>query len=270
MIPPPNAPRLAATMLVGLLTLLCLPGAAAAERLSELFDTGNGHAFEGEYRQAIDAYDALVEAGVEDPDVYYNLGSAHAGLGQLGYAVLYLERAARLAGGDDEVQRALSSVREALGKRAAERDGEALVRTRPPLLDALVEPLPESALAAVLQLWTWLLFLGLLARRLPALAHLRLALGVTAALAGCLAVLTGGALAIRSDALQDGQRAVVVAQDGALLEGPDANAKARGTLVEGGLARLVAREGQWVRLRTDQGLDGWAPADAVGLVRIGN
>lgn len=255
---------------LGLLALLgwlaAIPSAAHAEDLRQRFEEGNAHAFEGRFAEAVAAYETLVDAGVQDAAVYYNLGIAHAHLGQLGYAVLYLERAAHASGGDDDIEQALYAVREALGKRTAEREGEALVRTRPPLLDALLERFPASLLAVVLLGCTWLLFLALCGLLLPSLRRYGLQLGVVAVAAGVLAVLGGGALLVRTGALQTGEQAVIVATDGELREGPDPRARSRGALAEGGLARVVDREGDWVRIRTDRGLDGWTPGVAVGVV----
>lgn len=239
---------------------------ASAQHMDEIFSDANAHFFEGHHGEAIAGYRALVEAGVDDGDVYYNLGSAHARLGQLGYAVLYLERAMVASGGDEDTREALRVVRELLGKRAAERDGEAIVQTRPPLVEALVEPFAERTLAWVLVACLWLLFGALMMRSSGLLPRARVALGAGAALAALLVALVSGALAVRTGALHDGARAVVVQAGAELQEGPDPRAKTRAKLAEGGLARVVDREGRWVRVRTDQGLDGWALADAVGLV----
>jgi len=255
-------------VLMALMALMAtsIPPVAAAQHMEKIFSDANGHFFEGRHGEAIAGYRALVEAGVDDGDVYYNLGSAHARLGQLGYAVLYLERAMVASGGDDDTRRALRDVRELLGKRAAERDGEAIVQTRPPLVEALVEPFAERTVAWSVVASLWLLFGMLMLRRSGLIPAARVSLGAGAAISAVLVALASGALAVRTGALHDGSRAVIVEPGYGLQEGPDPRAKSRAKLSEGGLARVIDREGRWVRLRTDQGHDGWAHADAVGLV----
>ena len=250
---------------LGLATLLST-AAASAQHVEQIFSTANTHFFEGRHAEAIAGYGALVEAGIDDGDVYYNLGSAHARLGQLGYAVLYFERAMVASGGDPDTREALRVVRELLGKRAAQRDGEAMVQTRPPLIEALLEPLSERTLAWALVASLWLLFGLLMLRRIDLLPRARLGLGAGASLCSLLVMAAAGALAVRTGVLTDGARAVVVEVGRGLQEGPDPRAKTRARLSEGGLARLVEQEGQWVRIRTDQGLDGWTRADTIGLI----
>ena len=84
---------------------------------------------------------------MRDPDVYANLGLADAHAGHLGPAILSFERALRLRPGDGETEAALGIARAAVGKRRADKQGEALVETRPPLAEALVRPYREDTLA---------------------------------------------------------------------------------------------------------------------------
>ncbi len=61
------------------------------------FDEGNRLYGEGDYEGAIEAYSELVDRGVEETDLYYNLGNAFFKNGELGKAVLFYERALRLS-----------------------------------------------------------------------------------------------------------------------------------------------------------------------------
>ena len=64
-----------------------------------LFVEGNDAYYKGDYATAKDRYEKLLAAGLGGPDVLFNLGTTHLAAGELGPAVLELERAAmHLAG----------------------------------------------------------------------------------------------------------------------------------------------------------------------------
>lgn len=65
---------------------------AFAQDLSQ----GNEAYKRGDYQAAIDAYTAILNAGYENADLYYNLGNAYYRTDQYGYAILNYERALRL------------------------------------------------------------------------------------------------------------------------------------------------------------------------------
>ena len=69
----------------------------------EVFTQGNRHYDAGEYEAAIESYSTLVQRGVVDAHLYYNLGNAYYKAGMLGPAMLFYERAARLAPRDEDI-----------------------------------------------------------------------------------------------------------------------------------------------------------------------
>ena len=147
---------------------------------------------------------------MRDPDVYFNLGDAYARLGKLGLAVLDFERASRLAPDDAEIAQALTAARTALGKRRSEQQGEATVQTRPPLIDALVQPYQENSLAGLTLALDALLFLLLFARPRARGEVLRTGLAVGVACAASLLVISGSALFLKRGGGSEGRAAVVL------------------------------------------------------------
>ena len=59
---------------------------------------------DGDYLEAAQAYQSLIESGVKDPAVYYNLANAFHKLNRTAEAILYFERAHRLAPRDRDIQ----------------------------------------------------------------------------------------------------------------------------------------------------------------------
>ena len=97
---------------------------AAAQRTASIFEAANQAYYQGDYATAAEGYRLLVESGIDDPDVAFNLATSYAQLGQYGRAIRWYERTLRLAPGDDEAEHNLAEVRRALGQRQAEAQGE--------------------------------------------------------------------------------------------------------------------------------------------------
>ena len=244
-----GAASIAAVCALSLAPSLARPDIARGQDLATLYGKANAAYFEGELERAIASYDQLVASGVRDPDVYHNLAVAHGRAGRLGYAVLYLERALLLSPGETELEQTLAMARAALGERRAQKEGEATVETRPPLVEALVQGLGEDTLALSVLLMTYLFFGLLLWRGRARGESLRLGLGIAAPLSALLLALSAGGLAVKADLLQEGQRAIVVQDRAVLREGPDPRAQSRGEAREGAGARILEKDGDFARVR---------------------
>ncbi|MBC7170775.1 MAG: hypothetical protein H5U40_00020, partial [Polyangiaceae bacterium] len=228
-----------ALLLVGV--ALFVPGPAFAEPLREIFSAANRAYFAGDFESAITGYERLVDAGIADPDVFYNLGLAHARRSSYGKAIVAFEKSLVLRPGDADAEKALDSVREAVAQRRATREGEATTVDGGGLLGALGSLLPESTLAYLVLALNLIAFGALAGLLWTRNEPVRVALGVTAPVAFALLVLSGLALLGRTEALADGQAGIVVEDRAVLLEGPDPNAVHAGELREGERVRVLAR-----------------------------
>ncbi len=239
---------------------------ASAQSLQRVFSAANEAYFRGEHVAAADGYESLVTAGVNDPDVYYNLATAQAQAGRLGKAILYFERALRLNPADEAAEKALAACREALGRRLADRKGEALVKARPPLAEALLQPFSENALGWLVLIFDLLLFASLVALGFAARESLRVALGVAAPLFGLLLLISAAGLLVKSEAFEPGRAGVVLVDDAPLREGPDPRAKIRARVLEGQDVRILQGESGYLRVKTAGGDEGWLrQSDAEGI-----
>lgn len=123
----PDRGRGHARAVVGLLlcalTALTAPDAVAAT-LDEGFATANKLFIQGRHEEALDAYEALLEHGVQSPEVHYNISNALVKLGRLGAAVGHYKHALRLEPGPQlagDITHNLSIVRGMLSERARKR-----------------------------------------------------------------------------------------------------------------------------------------------------
>ncbi len=237
----------------------------AADSLGESFARGNRAFARGQFRDAVTEYERVAGAGVDDPDLYFNLASAYGSLGQYGQAIRYFERSLRLRPDDDAAEEALAATRTALGERTAQRTGEAIVADRPPLAEALFSRLTTDTLAWCLLLGTWLASLcGLVLLRVHSEAA-RLALGIGTGAATLLLALSGAGLGTRLDWGRSEAKAIVIAPAASLREGPDINAPVKAELAEGSSARILTRDGSYVRVQSGS-YEGYVQAAAVGEI----
>ncbi|MFI5309436.1 MAG: hypothetical protein ACHQ53_18920 [Polyangiales bacterium] len=258
--------KLGCALLV-LLGVVWLARPARAESLTQIFASANEAYFRGDFEGAERQYSRLLEAGVTDPDVCFNLATTEARRGQLGKAVLYFERALLFNPSDEVAQHELAQARSALGRKRAEREGEATVQARPPLTEALVRPLPIDLLACVVLALDGLVCALLLLRRRARGETLRLGLAISLPLLGLLLGLAGFALFVKTDSLGDGRAAIVLREGSELREGPADSAQTRAKAHEGQSGRLTRREGSFVRVQLQGGEAGWMKSTDIAAIR---
>lgn len=87
-----------------LLLLFSVP-CFASGRYEALLKTAESSFAEGNYQKSIEIYETLVQTEkVNDPDIYYNLSNAYYRNGELGRAVLNIEKAYMLNPGDKDIR----------------------------------------------------------------------------------------------------------------------------------------------------------------------
>lgn len=250
-----------------LLALILVGGLAttgAAQSLEALFTEANEAAFARRYDEAVQKYERLIEAGVEDADVEFNLGTVHAQAGRLGAAIQHFERALRIRPGDEEAERSLEDARRVLAERRARLEGEATIDTGGGFGAALARPFTEAGLAwAVLALELLLLLAIVAAVRAPRGSRGRVGAALVATLLALGFSFTSLALLIERGAFRDGRDAVVVRDHATLREGPDPRAASRGEAREGDWALILGEDEEYLRVRTG-GHEGWVERDAIG------
>jgi tetratricopeptide (TPR) repeat protein len=82
-----------------------------------VFNRANALYDGGEYEQAAQLYERLVDAGLTDASLFYNLGNSYYKSGAIGRAVLYYERARRLDPRNEDINANLSMARSLLRDR---------------------------------------------------------------------------------------------------------------------------------------------------------
>jgi tetratricopeptide (TPR) repeat protein len=239
------------------------PG-ARADSLTETFERGVSSQVDGQLGDAASAYEKLIESGVDDPNVYFNLAGTYARLGQYGQAIRQYERVLRCEPGDAEARAGLTRAIEAIGNRQARQYGEAIVSDRPPLLDALYSPLKRDVLAQLLWGSAWAFALAALLLLRQASEAVRIALGILCTFSALLAGVAGLGLAVKREFGAEGAAAVVIVPELSVRQGPEASSEKVAALLEGTRLRVLERRGSSVLVQLADGRTGLARASDVG------
>lgn len=224
-----------------------------------LFNASNDAYAREDYAKAKEGFEKLVEHGFAGPDVLYNLGTTSLAMGDLGGAVLALERARRAGGGPEDIEANLALA------RAKQLDRVVGGQTEEPFLERLALSTSESAATTGLMVFWSLAFLALVALRfLPAR---RRNVAITAcALGFVFAVPSAGVVAAHVYVRRGLSEGVVLAPSLAARELPRDGGKVSFEVHAGLKIRMLEESGKFVRIRLPNGLEGWTERDGVGAL----
>lgn len=235
-----------------------------ASSLTSIFEAANLAASRGDYSGAVSNYRKLIDSGVHDPDVYFNLATTFAQSGDYARAILYFERAITLRPNDDKASENLRAAEQALEEIRAEAEGEATIQRSSSISDAVYGGISEDGLAYALLLGNFLFFLSLawvsLSGRRKAWLY---SLLLTSAIVLLFCAVGLGA---KAGLFRDGPRAVALEDHVVLREGPDPRARIRGDARAGDRGEVVDRDRDFVKLRVVSGIEGWTAKSSIGFI----
>lgn len=203
-------------------------------------------------------YEQLVKAGFGSPAVLFNLGTTHLAAGQLGPAILYLERAHRQSG-DEDIAANLAVAREKQGDQVVGADEAA-----EPFLQRLAGAL-DIQLVSLGFLVTWYLgfALAFIAWRK---VSLRWALGIAASVLLIIGAVLGSFVAVHAYVQRTVVEGIVMPETVKVRELPGERARVAFEVHAGLKVRIMEQTGKFVRIRLPNALEGWA--DKEGLVEL--
>lgn len=248
-----------------LLTFVLLLAASLpvrADSADQVFLTATQAYREGRFEDARSAFEQIRAAGYESPALYYNLGNVYYKTGDAARAVLFYERALRLAPGDEDILHNLQLVSLTLPDR---------IEAAPRLFiwdwwAAATTWIPAGVQAALVYALVLLLAGSLtgvaLARTYGARRRWFIGAAV-AAVAG--AVMTGVLLARLSDLARD-DRAVILASVTTAKNSPDDGSTDAFVLHGGARLTILTRAGDWWEIRLADGKVGWIRATAAEAI----
>lgn len=255
-------------ILLVVLALLAATGLALAQSEVtpiEAMEAGNRSYEAGQYNEAIAIYQSIVEAGIEDSALYFNLGNAYFKKGDLGRAILNYRRAHRLDPRDRDINTNLAVARlQTLDRLDKNAEGS---------FANLVEVAEEWLTlgeASMLALFLWLLMSAALILAILSEQLRRYSLWA-AAIIGLFLVAGLFSMANRYYRETSAPEAVIVAEAVDVTSGPGSAEQyvVEFNLHSGAEVRLTDSRPGWRRV-TLPGNDfqGWVPAETVETVAV--
>ncbi|MEW5739565.1 MAG: SH3 domain-containing protein [Myxococcota bacterium] len=239
------------------LALALALGQYTAQEAQALFVEANDAYYRGDLAAAQAKYEKLLEAGLGGPDVLFNLGTTHLAKGELGPAVLYLERARRLAD-DDDIEANLAVARERQGDQVVGAD------TSRPFLERLADALDERVVSVGFLAAAWLCFASWLVFRRKVEGRLvwGLLTGALFLTSGTLGAGVGVHAYVRHRIIE----AVVMPPTAKVREFPGDAARVSFEVHAGLKVRVMEESGKFARIRLPNALEGWTEKE--GLVEL--
>lgn len=244
------------TALLALLLAQAQPAAGyTPQEAAALFSEANDAYYKGDYEAAKARYERLLTAGLGGPDVLFNLGTTHLAAGELGPAVLYLERARRLSR-DDDIEANLSLARQKQADQVVGAD------TEEPFLQRLTDAVNERAVTSGF-VGAWYLGFALLLVFRRRAGSPRLGVGLATAATFAAALGLGALVAAHAWVGETVVEAVVQPQTAKVREFPGDSARVSFEVHAGLKLRVMEESGRYVRVRLPNRLEGWTEKEGV-------
>jgi tetratricopeptide (TPR) repeat protein len=225
----------------------------------ELFAAGNRAYQAGDYATAAKRYASLVQRGISDGYLLYNLGNAYYKMGDLGQAILAYERARRLIPRYPDLAENLAYLKVLKHDKDPDAGTPRYVMALRRLIHGVT--LKEISWATLI---TWLLLALLLVWRLLSRRDSSLQRPLRAATWTVALLLTGAAthtLYLAHDLSRPA--AIVIAEEVAVRSGPSEEDITEFKLHAGTRVLLERRSDGWSRIALSEELRGWCPSEAV-------
>jgi hypothetical protein len=221
-----------------------------------LFVEANDAYYKGDYPAAKERYEKLLKAELGGPDVLFNLGTTHLAANELGPAMLYLERAARLSD-DDDIGANLAVARQRQVDQVVGAELSAV-----PFTQRLSEALNERVVSLAFLITWWLGFALLwLAWR-----QRRVVLSLVSAFVLLIGAALGGALLVHAHVKASVEEGIVMPDVAKVREFPGDTAKVSFEVHAGLKVRIMETSGKYARVRLPNALEGWTEKE--GLVSL--
>lgn len=240
-------------------TILAILFTATVFAQGDLIQNANEHYAKEEFQQAIDGYNQILMAGIESPELYFNLGNAYYKTKQYPLSILNYERAKLLAPDDEDIEFNLQVANQKVVDSIQELPGIFIVRW----WNAIVNSQTTDTWA-VLSIISFVVFLTMLGFYFFAKTS---EVKRITFWSGCLLIL----LTIFSWSFAAKQKSRLVNHAYAIVMQPTVTVKSspseKGTNLfvvhEGLKVRITDKLGDWVEIRLADGNKGWLLTESV-------
>jgi tetratricopeptide (TPR) repeat protein len=232
-------------------TFAALPLRAAADNSAGLFQKGNAEFADGNFKDAIANYEAVVKSGGWSANLFYNLGNAYYRDHDFGRAILNYERALRIEPHHPEAEANLRLTRE-------ETHALELPLSLPERYLGLIDP-SLLAIAASALFWVAIILLVIRSRG-RALAGAVVSLILCSACSFALYAIESG---VRGET-----GAVTIAENTEARIATADSARSILAVPAGSEVLILQPRGDWSYATLPNGQRGWIPAKAAEQIRL--
>lgn len=233
-----------------------------AQQTDYLFQQGVDAYQKGDYAAAIINFEAALQHGQESEALYYNLGNAFYKLGEIGKSILYYERAKKLAPRDLDIDFNLQIAQLHVVDKIPSPAEDFYFKVWQGVKNIL-----SLEQFAVVTVSLYVLFILLIVTRLlvkkeairKTARYVSLPVLVLLVLVGFLFVVQ-----VRQDIKI--KHAIILADKVSVVSSPAADSTEMFALHEGVKVQVIARSGDFVRIRLTDGKDGWVPGRVLELI----
>lgn len=213
----------------------------------------------GDYTTAIQVYQSLVDEGVQDSAVYFNLGSAYYQAGDMGRSLVNLLRAQALTPRDGDLNLNLARIRSE--REDIQGDETGIIEGMATLTNSILT-FSELAWLTLLVWFGWFALLAAWVLR----ENWREGLRVPLLFGAAVVLVAVSFLASRWWVQAFRPAAVIIPQQISVMSGPGDNYLELYTLHSAAEVHLVETRGGWIRFALPDGRQGWIAEDNVERV----
>lgn len=242
-----------------LITILTIFFAATVFAQGDLIQKANEHYTKEEYQKAIDGYNQILMAGIESPELYYNLGNAYYKTNQFTLAILNYERAKLLAPDDEDIEFNLLVANQKVVDSIQELPGIFIVRWWNSLINS-----QSTDSWAVLSITGFILFLTLVGLYFFAKSG---DVKRVSFWAGCFlivfTILSWSFAARQKSRLVNHSFAIVMQPTVTIKSSPSEKGTNLFVIHEGLKVRITDKLGDWLEIRLADGNKGWLLIESI-------
>ncbi len=225
----------------------------------DLFEEANSAYQSGDYQNAVNFYEEILDNGETSAELYYNLGNAHYKMNNVAPSIYYYEKALQLAPTDEDIKNNIEFAR-----NMAIDDIEEVEQTGiNQWFNGLISTYSYSTWAVIAIIFS-ILFVALFLLYYFTYTSLYKRVLFTGAM---LAVLLCGLSVIfafqQQSYIQENQYAIIFGEEVEVRDEPNLRGDASFELHEGTKAKVLEDYQEWARIELANGAQGWVKNSAI-------
>ncbi|WP_373057414.1 tetratricopeptide repeat protein [Zunongwangia sp. H14] len=217
------------------------------------FEEANEAYSNGNYEEAIDKYNKILESGEASAALYYNLGNAHYKLNHLAESIYNYEKALLRNPGDEDIKNNIKFARNMAIDDIQEVDRSGFSES----VNNLISTFTANSWATIAIIFCALFaafFLAYYFMQKPLLKRIFFGISIVMVLCGFLSIYFAYA---REEIMENNQYAIIFSEEAQVRNEPSLRGDEAFLLHEGTKARVLEDYQEWVKIELANGNQGW-------------